>query len=141
MATYVKYEKFIENLAQRVIDFFGTDDVYKAALVSDAPVVATDATIADCTQVGSGGGYTTGGEDTQNDSTRTGGTITETAVDIVWTGSGGGFGPFTYVVRYDDTPTSPADPLINYWSYGSAISVGTGETFTLDFGASVSTLA
>ena len=139
MATYVKYEIFTQYLANKEIDFFGTNDTFKAALTSDAPVVATDAVLADTTQVANGGGYTTGGEDTQNDSTRTGGTVTETAVDIVWTGTTG-FGPFTYVVRYDDTPTSPADPLMNYWSYGSAISVGALETFTLDFGASVSTL-
>lgn len=137
MASYVKYETFIQALANKEIDFFGTTDTFKAALASDAPVVATDAGVADITQVANGGGYTTGGEDTQNDSTRSGGTVTETAVDIVWTGTTG-FGPFTYVVRYDDTHAS--DQLINYWSYGSSISVGASETFTLDFGASVSTL-
>lgn len=103
-------------------------------------MVATDATVADITQVSNGNGYLTGGEDTQNNSSRTGGTVTETAVDIVWTATGAGFGPFRYVVRYNDTPTSPADPLINYWDYGSAITPAAGETFTLDFGASVSTL-
>jgi hypothetical protein len=139
MAAYVKYEKFVEWLANKEIDFFGTTDTFKAALCSDAPVVATDTVLADTTQVANGNGYVTGGEDTQNDSTRSGGTVTETAVDIVWTGSGAGFGPFRYVVRYDDTHAS--DALINYWDYGSSISVGASETFTLDFGASVSTLA
>ncbi len=137
MATYTKYNVFIESFANKLIDFFGTTDTFKAALTSDAPAVTTDAVLADTTQVANGGGYTTGGEDTQNNSTRTTTTITETAVDIVWTGTTG-FGPFQYVVRYDDTATN--DELINYWDYGSSISVGISETFTLDFGASVSTL-
>ena len=58
-----------------------------------------------------------------------------TAVDVVWTASGS-MGPFRYVVAYNDTPTSPADPLIEYWDYGSSITLASGETFTADFGAS-----
>jgi hypothetical protein len=42
---------------------------------------------------------------------------------------------------YNDTPTSPADPLIGWWDYGSSITVNNGESFTVDFGASVATLA
>lgn len=140
MASYVKYQSAIQYIADKIIDFFGTGDTFKVALASDAPTVSSDTVVADITQVANGNGYTTGGEDSQNDSTRTGGTITETAVDITWTASGS-FGPFRYAVRYDDTPTSPADPLLNYWDYGSDLTLASGETFTVDFGASVSTLA
>lgn len=139
MAAYVKYESAIQKIANKEIDFFGTEDTFKVALASDAPVVATDDELADHTQVANGNGYTTGGEDSQNNSTRSGLTITETAVDIVWTASGGSIGPFRYAVRYDDTATG--DPLLNYWDYGSDLTLLTGETFTVDFGASVSTLA
>lgn len=140
MASYVKYEVFIEHFANKIIDYFGTNDTYKLALASDAPVVATDATISDITQVANGNGYTTGGEDMQNDSTRSGGTVTETAVDITWTASGS-MGPFRYAVGYDDTPAAPADPLMRYWDYGSNVTLAVGETFTADFGASVATLS
>lgn len=139
MAAYVKYEVFTEDLANKVHDFFGTGEAFKVALVSDAPNVATDTVLADTTQVANGGGYTTGGEDTQNDSTRTGGVVTETAVDVVWTATTG-FGPFRYVPRYNDTTVAKVDPLINYWDYGSNVTLLAGETFTVDFGASVSTL-
>ena len=44
-------------------------------------------------------------------------------------------------VVYNDSPTSPADPLVCWWDYGSSISCNDGETFTVDFGASVFTIA
>lgn len=144
MATFVKYEPFIQNFADKIIDFFGTGDTFKAVIHTDAPVVATDATISDLTQIGGSNGYTTGGEDIQNDSTRTGGTVTMTAVDITWTASVGNLGASTtgrYVSIYDDTPTSPADPLYCSFDYGSTFTVAAGETFVLDFGASLATLA
>jgi hypothetical protein len=62
-------------------------------------------------------------------------------VDVVFTASGGSFGPFRYAVVYNDTPTSPADPLVCWWDYGSSISCNDGEKFTVDFGASVFTIA
>ena len=54
--------------------------------------------------------------------------------------SGGTVGPFRYVALFNDTPTSPADPLIAFWDYGSEVTLQNGETFTVDFGASVFTL-
>jgi len=53
----------------------------------------------------------------------------------------GAVGPFRYVYLYNDTPTSPADPLIGYIDYGSAVSLTTGGTLTIDFAASTITLA
>jgi hypothetical protein len=44
-------------------------------------------------------------------------------------------GPFQWVPLYNDTPTTPADPLISWWDYGTAISLNgaNAETFTADF--------
>jgi len=144
MATYTKYNQFIENLANKIIDFFGNQDVYKAVIHTDAPVAATDATLTDLTQIGNSNGYTTGGSDITFNSTRSGDTVTATAVDVTWTASGGNLGSSTtgrYVSMYDDTPTSPADPLMASYDYGATFTVATGETFTLDFGASLAALA
>lgn len=145
MATYTKYEAFVEHLANKELDWFGTGDTYKAVIHTDAPVVASDDDVTDLTQIGGSNGYTTGGEDIQNDSSRSGGTVTMTAVDVTWTASGGNLGGSTtgrYVSIYDDTPTTPlADPLQCSFDYGSTFTVADGETFTLDFGASLATLA
>lgn len=142
MATYTKYEPFVENLANKVIDWFGTTDTFKAVIHTDAPTVATDDQLADLTQISGANGYTTGGEDIQNDSTRSGGTVTMTAVDVVWTASGGNLGNSTtgrYVSIYDDT--AAGDELQCAYDYGATFTVAAGETFTLDFGASLATLA
>lgn len=141
MATFTKYETFVENLANKLIDAFGTTDTWKAVIHTDAPV-ATDNSVSDLTQIAGNNGYTTGGDDITYNATRSGGTVTSTAVDVVWTASGGNLGSSTtgrYVSIYDDT--SAADNLLCSFDYGSTFTVASGETFTLDFGASLFTLA
>jgi hypothetical protein len=138
MATAVKYEHFIEALVNEEVDVFGTTDTFKAAICSDAPVAGTDDELADRTQV-TGTGYTAGGEDIQNDATRSGGTVTMTAVDVVWTGGSGGFTAGRYLPIHDDTATT--DILMQDYDYGSNFTVAESETFTLNFGASLATFA
>ena len=41
---------------------------------------------------------------------------------------------FRYVVIYNDTPTSPADPIVGYYDYGSSLTLNDGDTFTIDIG-------
>lgn len=136
MASQTYFQQFYEDLANGVHDLFGTTHTVKVVLTNTAPTASTDAVLADITQISAGNGYTTGGEDLQNDGTRSGGTVTVTGVDITWTASGGTIGPFRYAVAYNDTPTSPADPLISYVDYGSSITLNAGETFKYDVGAS-----
>jgi hypothetical protein len=138
MVAAVKYEPFIEQLCNELVDVFGTTDTFKAAIHSDAPTAATDDELADLTQI-TGTGYTAGGEDIQNDGTRTGGTLTMTAVDVTWTGGAGGFTAGRYVSIHDDTSTT--DKLMQSYDYGSNFTVAEAETFTLNFGASLATFA
>ncbi len=139
MAAFNKYEVFTENLSEKVHDL--DLDVLKVMLSNTAPNAATHAVRADSTEIGAGNGYTSGGTDSQNATSRSGGTTSVTGVDIVFTASGGSIGPFRYAILYNDTPTSPADPLIGWWDYGSNITLASGETFTVDFGTSMFTLA
>jgi hypothetical protein len=92
-------------------------------------------------EITAGNGYPAGGTDIQNALSETGGTATVTGVDVVWTASGGSVGPFRYVPLYNDTQTTPNKPLVAWWDYGSAVTLNNGETFTVDFGSSVFTLA
>ena len=71
---------------------------------------------------------------------QTSGTVSFTATDLVLTATGA-VGPFRYVVLYNDDPTSPANPLIGWYDYGSSISLANGETFTIDFTTGFATLA
>lgn len=145
MATFTKYNIFVEDWANKVHDLFGTAgsgaDTLKVMLSNAAPNVATHAVRADVTELGTANGYTSGGASATNVGTRSSGTLTVAGTDIVFTASGGTIGPFRYAILYNDTPTSPADPLIAYWDYGSSITLNDTETFTVDFGASLFTLA
>jgi hypothetical protein len=136
MASYVKYETFVEDLANKLHDLFGTNDTVNFVIHTDAPVVATDVAVSNLTQI-TGTGYAA--TDIENDGTRSGGTFSMTAVDKTLTaGAADWTSTARYVSIYNDT--SVTDRLIASWDYGTTFAVGNGETFTVDFGASVFTL-
>ncbi len=141
MATFTKYNTFVENLTNKLIDAFGTTDTWRAIIHTDAPTVTTDNALSDLTEIGNSNGYTTGGENITYNSTRTTDTITATAVDVVWTASAGNLGGSTtgrYFTIYDDT--SAGNNLLCSYDYTATFTVAAGETMTLDFGASLFTL-
>ena len=141
MASFNKFQDFVEQLAKGVHQLHAGGHTLKVYLTNATPNAATHAVKADLAEITAQFGYPSGGADIQNDCSETGGTLTVTAQDVVFTASGGSFGPFRYAVIYNDTPTSPADPLVGWYDYGSSITVLDGETFTVDFGASLLTLS
>lgn len=143
MAVFNKYQSFVTELGKGTHKLHAAGDTLKVALTNTAPNAATHTVRADITEISSGNGYTqnAAGLDIQNDYTGSGGTGTLTAVDTVITAAGGSVGPFRYVVIFNDTPTSPVDPLVGWYDYGSAVTLNDTETFTVDFGASLATLA
>ena len=138
MAAAVKFQKFVRDLGLGVHNL--DTGALKVYLTNAAPNAATHAVKADLADIAAGNGSVAGGADITGVYAESGGTGTLTATDVTFTASGGTVGPFRYAVLYNDTPTSPADPLIQYWDYGAAITLADGETFTVDFGASVLTL-
>lgn len=140
MAAYNKFDQFATDLSTGVHDL--NADQIMVALSNTAPNTGTNAVFADITEITAGNGYTAGGSDSTNSGAGSSGTYTVTCNNVTWTASGGSIGPFQYVVCYNNTPTSPADPLISYWDYGSALTLATGESFTVKFngGASSGTL-
>lgn len=139
MATGIKFHQFVTDLCEKVHNLDGTDTL-KIALTNTAPTAATDATLSDITQIS----YTNVTETWPADITNTGsgssGTYTVAGSDVTATASGGSVGPFRYAVLYNDTPSSPTDPLIVYWDNGSEITLADGDDFVLDFGANIFTL-
>jgi hypothetical protein len=142
MATFVFFDQFTTDLAAGVhAAALGADtDTWKVYLTNATPSTSADGVKTDLAEITNEHGYTAP-VDIQNAFDDTTGTITLAATDVVITASGGTVGPFRYAVIYNDTPTSPADPLVGYYDYGSAITLQDGESFTVDFGASLLTIA
>lgn len=134
MATYNKFQDFVEQVLKAVHDLDGTHTL-KVALTNTAPA-ATDTSLL----TGSAhpppaatNGYTAGGNTLSPTLSETTGTAKLVLADSTFTAAGGNLGPFRYVIIYNDTATSPADALIAWYDYGSAITLADTETFTVDF--------
>jgi hypothetical protein len=132
MATYNKFQDFVEQVLTAIHNLTAAGHVFKIFLTNETPLV-TDTVKADMVEIAAGNGYTAGGEDTQNTLAEAAGTATVTGTKVVWTASVGSIGPFRYVVMYNDTATAPLDALVTWWDYGSALTLLDGETFTVKF--------
>jgi hypothetical protein len=137
MATFNKFQVFVQDIGQGVHNLNTGALTVALCAAANAPV-ATNTVLANLTQIA----YT-------NLSTRvlagvgwthTTGTATGAATDLVLTASGA-VATFRYVVIYNDTPTSPADPLICWYDHGSDVTLASGETYTIDFTGGWATLA
>lgn len=140
MVTYNKFNSFVEYLCDKVMDLIGSPpgDTFKIVLTATANApIATNTILANLTQISGTNGYTTGGTALTNPTgTRSSGTVTFAADQCVFTASGGAMAAFQYYALYDDTPSSPADPLIAWWDHGSAVTLNSGDTFTIKFNGS-----
>lgn len=127
MATFNKFQQFVEDLALGVHNLnTGTINIYFS---NATPSASLDAVKTDLAEISTGNGYT-GPIDTENTAAESSGTLTVTCTAKTVTASGGTVGPFQHVVAYNDTPTSPADPLIGWWDRGSALTLQAGDSFT-----------
>ena len=135
MATYNKFEGFIGYMGLGAVNL--NTDVLKVYLTNAVPSASADDVKTDLLEITAQNGYPAGGTDITNTYSEAAGVGTLAGTDVVFTASGGSFGPFQYAVIYDDTHAS--DVLLCWWDYGSAVTVNNGETFTVDFGASIAT--
>jgi len=136
MATYTKFNQTVEDWLEGV--YIASTDQFTVALTAAANApVATNSVLADLTEVS----YTNLSTRnlTTSTSSQTSGTFTQLFADLVLTASGA-VATFRYVVIYNNTPTSPADPLLAFYDYGSDLTLASGETLTLDFTTSTFTV-
>ncbi len=134
MATYTKVNSFVEALAEKVHDL--GSDTLKVALTNTAPTAAGTTKLADLT-----GGITTGFDGmaiTTSSSGQSSGTYKLVLNDLTMTATGS-VGPFRYVVIYNDSATNKE--VICYFDYGSEVTLAKDDTFKLDFGDQLFSLA
>ncbi len=140
MATFQKYDQFAVDLAAGVHTLTTAGSLLKIALSNTAPTVATDALLSNAAEIAYTNCDLVAQQDTANVGSETpAGTWDVAGTDIIVTATGA-VATFQYVILWNDTPTSPLDPLIGFWDYGSGVTLANGETFTVDFGASIFTV-
>lgn len=131
MATFTKFQPFVEKLAEKAHNL-GSDQLVIALTAAANAPVNTNGVLADLTQIS----YTnlSSRNITTTSSAQTSGTYKLVLADLVLTASGGAVATFRYVVVYNDTATN--DELIAFYDYGSNLTLADGETLTIDFDGS-----
>ena len=134
MATFTFIDAFKDFQGAAAPDMDFANDTFTIYLSDETPVVATDDVKADIANITEENGYAEINLTTSWTETSGGSGIFALRhnADIVWTASGGNFGPFQYAVVYNNTMTTPLDLIVGYWDNGSSISITTGNTFTVD---------
>jgi len=137
------YNNFKEQIMEKIYDLSTGGDTLQVTLhtgytpnIDAAHSVWADTGVSS-TEYGTASGYTAGGkvlgsQDTTQDDTNDRGVFD--GADVTWT-SLGALSPATPsdAILWDNTPTSPADPLIAYWELGSTAT--NGGDYTLAWGA------
>lgn len=135
MATYTKFQCFVEDLAEKKHNL--ASDTLKVAFsnAANAPSASADVKLADITTID-----TTNLDSvtlTVSSSSQTADTYKLVLADLTMTASGA-VGPFRYVILYNDTAAN--DELICFFDYGSEVTLASGDTFKLDFGTELFSL-
>jgi len=136
MATYTKFQCFVEDICEKKHNL--ASDTLKVAFsnASNAPSASANVKLADITTVSVANldSVTL----TVSSSSQTSGTYKLVVADKTMTANGS-VGPFQYVIIYNDTAAN--DELICYFDYGSEVTLASGDTFKLDFGDQLFSLA
>ena len=136
MATYTKFQCFVEDLAEKKHNL--ASDTLKAAFsnATNEPDAAADVKLADITTIDA----TNLGDLSLSvsSSSQTAGTYKLVVADKTLTATGA-VPAFRYVIIYNDAATKKE--LICFFDYGSEVTLASGDTFKLDFGTELFSLA
>ena len=136
MATYTKFQCFVEDLAEKKHNL--ASDTLKVAFsnASNAPSASAHVKLADIDTIAATnlGDVTL----TVSSSSQTAGTYKLVVTDKTLTASGA-VPAFRYVIIYNDTAEN--DELICWYDYGSEVTLAKDDTFKLDFGTELFSLA
>ena len=135
MATYTKFQCFVEDLAEKKHNL--ASDTLKVALsnASNAPSASADVKLADITTIA-----TTNLDSVTLtvSSSNTAGTYKLVVTDKILTATGD-VPAFRYAIIYNDTATNKE--LICFFDYSSEVTLHANDTFKLDFGTELFSLA
>jgi hypothetical protein len=143
-SSFNKFNTTVQNWGDGTGGDLNTDTlmILLTNTVPNAADTVVDTTTTTCTvkstsnaaEIAAGGGYTkTGLAIGSSAYSQSGGVGSLTGNAVVWTASGGGFGPFRYAVLYDITAgTTSTRPVLAWWDYGSAVTLTAPETFTIN---------
>jgi hypothetical protein len=127
---FTKINKFVLNLGNKVFNL--SSDQLMVALTNTLPVASTANQYSDITSplatTNLSGG--TPFNLTTTSYTQLSGTASLILADLVLTATGV-VGPFRYIVLYDNAATNKE--LIGFYDYGTSVTLGNTDTFTLDF--------
>lgn len=129
MATYQKFNAFAQQLGRGAYNL--NTATLKVYLTNATPAATDTIRTTAPAEIAAGNGYTTGGVTVSLPGySQTGGVgkLSAVASDPVITASGGSIGPFRYAVLYEST----TNELIAFFDYGSALTLLTGESLTID---------
>ncbi len=134
MATFNKFNSFVEAVAEGLHNLGSAQFTVALCAAANAPV-AGNSQLSNLTQIA----YTnlSSRDITTTSSSQTSGTYSLVLQDLVLTASGA-VATFRYVVIYDNTSTN--DLLVGWYDYAGDVTLGNGETFTIDFPTSLLTL-
>lgn len=133
MANFVKFYSFCEAVFEKKHDF--SSDQFKILLTNTAPSLTWTQKSNVTGELVTGGGYTSGGTNiTTTSCNQSSGLLTIIFQDVIFTGSGGGFGPFRYAIMFNETSVN--DLLVGYYDYAYSITVGGTQQFVVDMNQS-----
>lgn len=125
---WIRYEGTVANVES---------DTFKLLLTNTAVNAQTHTAKADLTPISGAGGYAEKTLTVTWAETGAGTGVWRFSIgaDQTWTAAGAAFDAFQYIVMYDDTTAAPADALVGYWDYGSALVLNDGDSLTLNVDA------
>lgn len=131
MASFTKFNSFVEALAEKVHNL-GSDQIVVALCAAANAPSASNTQLSNLTTIS----YTnlSSRNVTTTSSSQTSGTYKLVLQDLTLSASGGAVAAFRYVVLYNDTATN--DELIGYYDYGSDLTLQNGESLNIDFDGS-----
>ncbi len=133
MAAFTEPDILSADIVNKVHNF--TSDTIRIALSNTAPAPGTTFLLSNVTNITAGNGYVAAVEGAGKAApltvSRSGQTTTISHTSaVVWTATGA-IGPFRYVIWWNDTPTSPANPVIGWIDIVTPITMANTDTYTL----------